>query len=219
MNTRRNLLVSAGLLGVVGVGTALGLSVSSGGRTDRPNRTASQLPNVLLTNQYGKSVRFYDDLIRGKVVAINMMYTSCAGICPTATANLLQVQRLLGARLGRQVHLYSITLAPELDTPQTLREYAARHGVGPGWWFLTGAPADIERVRFSLGFYDPEPEVDRDKNSHSGMLRIGNDRIERWTMAPALGSPEQILGTIDHVDPEFSYRHQALQSPGSRFFT
>ncbi|MGF6690452.1 protein SCO1/2 [Metapseudomonas resinovorans] len=210
MNTRRNLLVSAGLLGVAGVGIALGLGATQGARADRPNRTASQLPNVMLTNQYGKRVRFYDDLIRGKVVAINMMYTSCAGICPTATANLIQVQRLLGARLGRQVHLYSITLAPELDTPQTLREYADRHGVGPGWMFLTGAPADVEQVRFSLGFYDPEPEVDRDKNSHSGMLRIGNDRFERWTMAPALGSPEQILGTIDHVDPEFSYRHRAV---------
>ncbi|MDE3739878.1 SCO family protein [Pseudomonas resinovorans] len=210
MNTRRNLLVSAGLLGVAGVGIALGLGATQGARADRPNRTASQLPNVMLTNQYGKRVRFYDDLIRGKVVAINMMYTSCAGICPTATANLIQVQRLLGARLGRQVHLYSITLAPELDTPQTLREYAERHGVGPGWMFLTGAPADVEQVRFSLGFYDPEPEVDRDKNSHSGMLRIGNDRFERWTMAPAMGSPEQILGTIDHVDPEFSYRHRAV---------
>ncbi|WP_028630139.1 SCO family protein [Metapseudomonas resinovorans] len=210
MNTRRNLLVSAGLLGVAGVGIALGLGATQGARADRPNRTASQLPNVMLTNQYGKRVRFYDDLIRGKVVAINMMYTSCAGICPTATANLKQVQRLLGARLGRQVHLYSITLAPELDTPQTLREYADRHGVGPGWMFLTGAPADVEQVRFSLGFYDPEPEVDRDKNSHSGMLRIGNDRFERWTMAPAMGSPEQILGTIDHVDPEFSYRHRAV---------
>ncbi|BAN49293.1 SCO family protein [Metapseudomonas resinovorans] len=200
MNTRRNLLVGAGLLGVVGVGGALGLGASVGGRSDRPNRTASQLPNVILTNQYGRSVRFYDDLIRGKVVAINMMYTSCAGTCPTATANLLRVQRLLGARLGRQVHLYSITLAPELDTPHVLREYAKRQGVGPGWWFLTGAAADIEQVRVSLGFYDPEPDVDRDKNSHSGMLRIGNDRVERWTMAPVLGTAEQILDTIDHVD-------------------
>lgn len=57
-----------------------------------------------------------------------------------------------------------------------------------------------EQVRVSPGFYDPEPEMDRDKNSLSGMLRIGNDRVERWIMAPALGSPEQFLGTIDHVD-------------------
>ncbi|WP_137819400.1 SCO family protein [Pseudomonas sp. 2FG] len=198
MNTRRNLLVGMGA-------TALGLLAwradtleAEAARRDRTG--TSYFPNLRLYTHEGKAVRFYDDLIRGKVVAINMMYTSCTGICPTTTANLRLVQKLLGARAGRDVFMYSISLQPEVDTPQILKAYVEQHHVGPGWWFLTGAPADIEQLRFSLGFYSPDPLVDGNKANHSGMLRIGNDAYQRWTMAPALADPEQILATINHVD-------------------
>lgn len=215
MNGRRTWLRDASILGVAGLGWALGLGGQASRAAGQSRSSSRGLPNVVLTTQHGRPVRFYDDLIRGKVVAINMMYTSCTGICPTGTANLREVQRLLGDRVGRQVHLYSITLAPELDTAEALREYAERHRVGPGWLFLTGRPENVEAVRISLGFYDPEPDVDRDKNSHSGMLRIGNDRLDRWSMAPVMGNPEQILGTLDHVDPDFSYSPQAQRRRGT----
>ncbi|MNG17033.1 hypothetical protein D3C84_1009910 [compost metagenome] len=66
--------------------------------------------------------------------------------------------------------------------------------------FLTGVPADIRRLRYSLGFFDPVPEVDSRLGSHLGMVRIGNDRTRRWTMAPALSDAERIIATINHVD-------------------
>jgi protein SCO1 len=185
MNTRRAL--------VAGLGTAV-----LGGLVGR--RAAAAAPNVPLVTHEGQAVTFYDDLIRGKVVAINMMYAECEGICPLATSNLVRVQELLGERVGRDVFLYSLTLQPELDTPQRLQEYVVMHGVKPGWLFLTGVRADIERLRYRLGFFDPKPVVDGDKATHTGMVRIGNDGYDRWTSASSLALPEQIVATINHVD-------------------
>jgi protein SCO1/2 len=161
---------------------------------------AATLPNIPLLTHEGKAVKFYDDLIRGKVVAINMMYAECEGICPIATSNLVRVQELLGERVGRDLFLYSLTLQPELDTPRRLQEYAEMHGVQPGWLFLTGARDDIEHLRYRLGFFELDPVADGDKATHTGMVRIGNDAYDRWTSASALAKPEQIVATINHVD-------------------
>ena len=161
---------------------------------------ASHFSNLTLTTHEGRKVRFYDDLIRGKLVAFNMMYVGCDDTCPLTTANLIRVQKLLGKRMGRDVFMYSLTLQPEVDRPADLRRYAQTMGVQPGWLFLTGAPDDIRRVRTRLGFTDPDPKVDRRISSHTGMLRIGNDTYDRWGMAPAMAVPEQIVSTINHFD-------------------
>src|ERR687883_507990 len=107
---------------------------------------ATYFPNVTLTTQDGASVRFYDDLIKGKIVAINLIYTTCKYACPLETARLAQVQQLLGDRMGRDVFFYSITIDPEHDTPAVLSEYADKYRAGPGWLFLKGAKADIELI-------------------------------------------------------------------------
>jgi protein SCO1/2 len=103
-------------------------------------------------------------------------------------------------RVGRDIFMYSVTLQPETDTPQRLKAYAEMHGVKPGWLFLTGARADIQDVRYLLGFFDPNPVIDSDKSTHTGMVRIGNDVYDRWTMSPALAGTEQIITTIKHVE-------------------
>src|SRR5262245_53070602 len=135
MNTRRYLVAGLGLasLGLI----ALPDFSAAPTRARREGADDGPLPYTRLLTHEGREVRFYDDLVRGKVVAINMMYVSCAGACPVATANLLRVQKLLGERAGRDVFLYSITLQPELDSPASLKDYAMRHQVGPGWLFLT----------------------------------------------------------------------------------
>jgi len=97
-------------------------------------------PNVKLQTQDGKTVRFYDDLIKGKIVTINFFYAKCEGICPTVTANLARVQKLLGERMGRDIFMISISLKPETDTPAVLKEYAEMFKAKPGWTFLTGNP-------------------------------------------------------------------------------
>lgn len=198
MNERRQLVagfaaVSLAALGALGARNA---RAAPAPRTERKPR----IPNVELKTHTGKTVRFYDDLIRGKIVAINMMYALCNANCPPMTHNLVRVQQLLGARVGKDIFMYSISLRPEQDTPDDLAHYAKTFGVKPGWLFLTGAPQDIERLRYALGFFDIDPAVDQQVTRHIGMVRIGNDAYDRWAMAPALAAPEQIASAIRHVD-------------------
>ena len=117
---------------------------------------ASYFPNVRLTTQEGELVRFFDDLIKKKVVVINFIYTTCPDSCPLETARLVEVQRLLGDRVGRDIFIYSISIDPKRDTPEVLKEYAANYGVGPGWLFLTGKESDITLIRKKLGLYIQE---------------------------------------------------------------
>ena len=164
---------------------------------------AAWFPNVTLYTHEGKAVKFYDDLIAGKVVAVNVMYTTCEGMCPLSTLHLKRVQELIGGRLGKDTFMYSLTLEPERDRPGVLRDYMRQHDLGPGWTFLTGSRADITAVRYRLGFYDIEPAVDGDNSTHTGMVRIGNEKLDRWCMEPVVAPPEQIARTIlrMHFEP------------------
>ncbi|MDM0019119.1 SCO family protein [Variovorax saccharolyticus] len=204
MNNRRLLLAGLGAASLGAIGAQAGVSEPT-----RPSGGRQRIPNVELKTHTGKTVRFYDDLVRGKIVAINMMYADCEGTCPLTTANLVRVQELLGAEVGKTIFMYSITVRPERDTPQDLADYAEMHEVKPGWLFLTGTRESVEQVRLALGFYDPDPAVDKEATRHTGMLRIGNDPFDRWGMTPALAAPEQIVRAIQHVD-------RKLVAPGSR---
>lgn len=157
-------------------------------------------PNVILTTHEGEKVRFYDDLIKDKLVTINMMYSSCPASCPLITANLVRVQRLLGERVGRDLFMYSITLEPQQDSPKVLKEYAATHGVGKGWTFLTGTPEDIQRLRRALGFTWADKEFDRRNDSHTANLRYGNEPHMLWGAVPALAKPEWVKECILFAD-------------------
>jgi protein SCO1 len=212
MNSRRKLLLGMGATATLGLLAWPGTNLPTRFHYLEDIAGGGRFPNTLLTTHEGQSVRFYDDLVRGKVVAINMMYTECKGICPGMTANLRRVQELFGDRLGRDVFMYSISLQPKRDTAERLKEYVDRHRITSGWQFLTGATNDIEYLRYRLGFYDRDPVVDRDKSSHTGVVRIGNDKYDRWTMSPALAEPEQILATINHVDQSMVQTYKKVVS-------
>ena len=159
---------------------------------------AQYFPNVLLRTHEGEEVRFYDDLLKGKSVIINMMYTLCQdGTCPVITSNLVALQRLLGDRVGRDIYMYSISLKPLEDTPRVLLEYAIRQHIGPGWLFLTGDAADIELLRRRLGFINVNPVRDADINQHTGAIRFGNERLERWCMAPGATNPSYLATLVE----------------------
>ena len=190
MNTKRKLL---GLMGAAAL-TPLLLGPGAGRAASGPQGTT--FPNPVLQNHEGRKLRFHDDVVRGKIVVINMMYTVCTGICPGNTANLMRVQEMLGSRVGRDIFMVSLTLRPSFDTPAALQAYRAQYGIQPGWTFLTGKPADVESIRRALGFFDSDPAIDSDISQHTGMLRIGNAARERWVMTPALASPRQIVRTV-----------------------
>jgi protein SCO1/2 len=157
-------------------------------------------PDLRLTTHEGKTVRLYEDLIKDKIVLINFMYAHCQGICSPVTANLVKVQTLLGPRVGKDIFMYSLTLKPKEDTPEVLKAYAERHGVGPGWTFLTGSSADLELLRQRLGFTDPDPARDADRSNHTGMVRYGNEPLQLWAAFPGMSQPEANAKSVLWVD-------------------
>jgi protein SCO1/2 len=189
--------ISAGIfLGVVVWLAIIGLGVLRPVRTaaDNSRRGAGYFPNVVLTTQDGAPVRFYDDLVKGKIVAISLIYTTCKYACPLETARLAQVAKLLGDRMGRDVFFYSITIDPEHDTPQVLKEYAEKFHAGPGWTFLTGNPADIELISKKLGLYsEPNP---RNPDGHTPMLLVGNEATGQWMRNSATDNAKFLARTI-----------------------
>jgi protein SCO1 len=157
-------------------------------------------PNVVLTTHEGKRVRFYEDLMKDKIVIINFMYAKCEGVCPPITNNLVRVQKALGSRVGKDIFIYSFTLKPEQDTPARLAEYARMHKAGPGWLFLTGTKADLELLRRKLGFTDPDPRLDADASSHIGNLRYGNEALSMWGACPGLSRAGFIAESVLWLD-------------------
>jgi protein SCO1/2 len=198
MNFRSLELVGAGAVALAGMAEGVMNEPDWQAVSALPRRDG--LPNVELLTHQGRKVRFYDDLVRDKLVVVNMMYAGCNNTCPPATHNLVKVQEMLKDRIGRDIFMYSLTLRPEQDSPEDLAHFARLHGVQPGWLFLTGKPRDVERLRFALGFYDPDPKVDRQDGRHVGMVRIGNDCYRRWGMTPSLAHPRQIVAAIQHLD-------------------
>jgi len=137
---------------------------------------ANYFPNVELTTQDGEKVRFFDDLIKDKIVVINFIYTTCPDTCPLETAQLVKVQKLMGDRVGKDVFFYSITIDPETDTPEALRDYRERFGAN--WMFLTGDNDDIISLRRKLGLYIEE--IQDGSNNHNVSMIIGNQATGRW---------------------------------------
>jgi len=146
-------------------------------------------PNVELTTQNGEHVRFYD-LIKGRTVAIELIYTSCQFACPLETARLAQVQKLLGDRMGKDIFFYSISIDPAHDTPAVMKAFADRFGAGPGWTFLTGKAEDIELLSRKLGLYTkPDPE---NKDGHTPALLLGNEATGQWIRGSAVDNPKMM---------------------------
>lgn len=190
----------AGLAGFLGLGER---SAPAAVAATPPDRAAHirrrNLPNVPLVTHEGRRVRFYDDLVQGRMVAIHFMYTRCRGVCLPSTANLVEVQKALGARMGREVTFLSISLDAEEDTPEQLREFAREHEVGPGWIFLTGRKADIELLRRKLGAYELDPSADADRSQHTGVVILGNEPKARWQAISALANPVRIRQAMERT--------------------
>jgi protein SCO1/2 len=193
----------AALIGLAGVGLLAGAAViahnsetapavlpSGDGGADRGGDVwgESYFPNVPLVTHEGEEVRFFDDLIEDKVVAINFIYTSCPDTCPVETARLLQVADLLGDRLGDDVFIYSMTIDPENDTQPVLQAFADNWGIPEGWKFLTGDAADLALLRTKLGIRI-EDVKSLDLADHDVNLVIGNQKTGRWMKRSPFENP------------------------------
>lgn len=155
---------------------------------------ANYFPNVALTTHEGATVHLYDDLLKGKSVAINVIYTSCKDECPLETARMAQVQKLFGSRMGKDIFFYSISIDPVRDTPEVLKDYAEKFGVGPGWLFLTGKPEDIKLVTRKLGLSRSGDSVSKD--GHAAALMVGNEPTGQWMRHSAVDNPQFLAASI-----------------------
>src|SRR6266478_4841606 len=196
--------VVAGATGLVGTTSLFGQEATPASKHNynfkniAPRELIQQrhLPNVELITQDNQKVHFYTDLVKDRRVVIQFMFARCKDICPVITHHLVEVQGMLDGRVGRDIFFYSITLSPEEDSPRDLKAFAKKHGVGPGWTFLTGKPDDILLLRKSLGFFYNNPKEDADRNNHSGMLVVGTEPLMRWAMCQGGADPKWIATVI-----------------------
>ena len=177
----RVLLIS--LLSLAGTGSAAAAST----------RDPAHFPNAPLINQDGETLYFYDDVIKGKVVTINFMFTSCGDSCPMETAKLRKVQEMLGEHAGKDVYMYSITVDPDRDTPAALKAYMQKFNIGPGWQFLTGKKEDIDQIRKRLGMYSDEEE---ELSDHPINFVVGNEATGQWLRRTPFDIPETLVSVL-----------------------
>jgi cytochrome oxidase Cu insertion factor (SCO1/SenC/PrrC family) len=166
-------------------GGAAGPAADDGGSLSPPD-----IPDITVYDQDGKRVKFYTDLVKGKVVAINFIFTTCTTICPPLTATFRRVQQELEKGAGRDVRLISISVDPLVDTPERLRDFAAKFKAQPGWTFVTGDKIEIDSLLRALG------AAVTDKNDHTPIVLVGNDATGYWTRTYGLSPPAALVKVI-----------------------
>lgn len=150
-----------------------------------------KIPDATVYNQNGRRLNFYTDLVKGKTVAINFIFTTCTTICPPLTATFRRVQQNLALeQKGSDVQLISISVDPTVDTPERLFDFAAKFKAGPGWTFVTGDKQEIDSLLRALG------AAVADKNDHTPMILVGNDATSYWTRTYGLSSPNALVKVI-----------------------
>ncbi len=148
--------------------------------------------NLPLIDQDGVEHRLYADLLAGRIVIIQAMFTECAGVCPVMAGTLERVQEWAGDRLGKDVAILSFSVDPN-DTPAKLKKFSERFHAKPGWYFLTGTKENWETALRKLGLYTENREA------HSAVFTVGNDRTGLWKKALGVAKPKEIVEIVESV--------------------
>ncbi len=149
--------------------------------------------DVMLLNQDGEPVRFYSDLLKGKVVVINAFFATCQESCLPMNRNLEEVQEILSDRMGKDLFIISISVDPETDTPARLREYAKRLNAVPGRLFITGKKENVDWALYKLGQYVEQ------KDQHTNIFIVGNERTGLWKKAFGLAQADELVKIVESV--------------------
>lgn len=194
MKTRSTALIAFGIVLMLFVGSEV---VAQSCHTPaapaaKPNKMA--IPDVKVLDQEGHALNFYTDLIKDKTVAINFIFTNCTTICPPLAATFARLQKEMGDKIGKEVHLISISVDPVTDTPERLKAWGAKFKAGPGWTFVTGEKQEIDKLLNALGAAVSKRE------DHTPALIIGNDSKGVWTRTYGLAKIPQIIGVIQDVN-------------------
>lgn len=177
-----------------------GMTLRAEGSSEVANEgSAIQIPDVVVRDQTGRTLRFYTDLMKGKTVAIDFIFTTCTTTCPLLSANFRKVQEGLAGSEARDVQLISISVDPLTDIPERLQAFAAQFHAAPGWTFVTGTKQEIDRLLRALG------ASVADKNDHTLRILIGNEPLQYWRRLSGLESPVKILAAIKEI-AQLAYR-------------
>ena len=172
------------------------------GRIEMPLMSV-EIPDIPLRDQNGKNVRLYSDLVKDKVVLVHFFFTRCSDICPMQSRALTKLKTRLGARLGRDVFIVSISKDPLNDTPEELNKWAKLFGVGPGWTLATGDLPVIKKILWDFTGDEVGP------GGHESQVYIGNDRTGVWTSTDGLLLTDELLDRIDKISAGLTGRNPA----------
>lgn len=154
------------------------------------NGAAIYLADLPLVDQNGKTVDLYKDYIAGRHIVLHSFFARCEGSCPVMMTTLQSLQKQLGARLGKDVQIVSITVDPDHDSPQVLADYARRVQAKPGWHFLSGSNAQVTTALRRIGQYADAPE------NHMNLIIVGNDASGDWRKLHGLGPLKEVVTAI-----------------------
>lgn len=169
------------------------------------DRTSDRFPDIELLDHRGRNLRFYSDLVQDRCVCIIYFYTRCTGSCPGTTRLVKKLRKELADQFSNDELVFvSLTLEPDVDTPEELREYMDANGIQddenlPDWVYATGDYEEIDNLRRSLGIYDLDPIIDADKTEHAAILTFGNDRTDRWAALPVGMNFEQLKMAMTRI--------------------
>lgn len=170
--------------------------------------SVQSIPDIAVVDQNGKAVQFHRDLVKGKLVAMNFIFTSCTTVCTPMGANFAALQKLLGDRTD--VALISVSIDPVNDTPARLKAWSARFQARPGWTLVTGAQRDVDRLVKALGVYSGSTF------DHSPVAIIGNDASGRWTRVNGLVPAPKLVTMLDEHRTRAA---EAKTNPTLNYFT
>jgi len=158
-----------------------------------PQSARVALADTPLLDQDGRSLRFRTDAVGDRIVVVGFLYTTCTTVCPVTSQLMLQAQDKLGARVGRDVGVITVTVDPVRDTPARLKEYAGRLGSGAGWTWLTGAKPQVDEVLKAFGAYTPN------YLEHPPLVMVGDAKSGRWMRFYGFPSPDQLVKAVDDL--------------------
>ncbi|WP_350648120.1 SCO family protein [Pseudomonas sp. HY13-MNA-CIBAN-0226] len=194
-------LLTLGLL-AAGIGQAMAHSADEHAGHDMPAKSATsesaqvKFADVALVDQTGKAVRLEPDLVSNKIVVMSFIYTSCTTVCPVVSSIMGKVQKQLGARVGTEVQLVSISIDPQRDDAKRLNEYARSFQNGPGWSWLTGSTQSVAETLKGLGTFNG------DLKSHAPLILVGDGNSRHWTRYYGFTDPAVLTREVEKLSGE-----------------
>jgi len=181
-------------------------SAPTGSLKNQSKATDINLFDLELVNQDGAPVLFKSDVIDGRLIIMDFVYTTCKTACPIQTAIFMRLQEELGQRLGDEVLLVSVSIDPATDIPPRLKAYSQKHNAKPGWIWLTGKKLNVDQVLVGLRAYSS------DIVEHPSMILVGDGRHGNWTRYYGFPKVEVILDKLEELkafrkNPQPSHAH------------